>query len=144
MKDVKADLVVSNEMQNLAVVRDFLLKTLDKGEVPSKPARLITLAVDEAVSNIIRHAYVDFSRGTRTIDITVSVRNVCVEITLRDSGRDFDPSGQDAPDLQRHVEERRRHGLGLFLIRKVMDEVEYVFRAGVENVLRMVKYVDGE
>lgn len=141
MREVRADLVVSNETKNLATVRDFVAKTLEEAGAPTQCVRQVVLAVDEAVSNIIRHAYKEFSEGTRTIDITILTHRHCVEILLRDSGKEFDPQKYKDPDIQEQVRKRRKYGLGLFLIRKVMDEVNYVFRSGVENVLRMVKYI---
>jgi len=141
MKEIRADLVVSNETKNLATVREFVIKTLTEAGAPMKCTRQVVLAVDEAVSNIIRHAYKEFSKGTRTIDITILTRGRCVEVILRDSGKEFDPQNYKDPDIREHVRQRKRYGLGLFLIRKVMDEVNYIFRSGVENVLKMVKYI---
>jgi len=144
MREMKAYLVVSNETKNLATVRDFVLNTLKEAGAPDSCARQIVLAVDEAVSNIIRHAYKEFSSGTRTIDITLLTRGRCVEVILRDSGKEFDPATYQDPDIKEHVKQRKKYGLGLFLIRKIMDEVKYLFKSGVENELRMVKYINTE
>ena len=135
------ELVVSNETANLACVREFILKNLRRTGLPESEHGKVVLAVDEAVSNIMRHAYEDFAKGTRTIEIVLSSdkRKIC--LTLKDSGREFDPTAIQAPDIHEHVKLGRRYGLGLFLMRRVMDEVKFVFRSGIENMLTMVKYV---
>jgi serine/threonine-protein kinase RsbW len=146
VKECTVELVVSNATENLATVRKFVLDTLAKAGVCEKISRRIILAVDEAVSNIIRHAYEEFAKGTRTIDIKVCTHpgKKCVEITLRDSGKEFSPDEVETPNMSEHIRLRKKYGLGIFLIRKVMDEVNYMFRAGEENILRMVKYIKDE
>lgn len=143
MKECSVELVVSNATENLARVRSVVMRTLTDAGIPDKTIRRITLAVDEAVSNIIRHAYEEFSKGTRTIDIKLRTYpdKKCVEVTLYDSGKEFDPEKIKAPDINEQVRLRKKYGLGIFLIRRVMDEVNYIFRTGEENILRMVKYI---
>ena len=100
----------------------------------------IVLAVDEAVSNIMRHAYDKFSKGTRTIEILFSADAQKISLVLIDSGKEFDPTAIKDPDIFEHAKLGMRYGLGLFLMRRIMDEVKFVFRAGIENMLTMVKY----
>ena len=137
----KDELVVSNETTNLVCVREFVLTSLRKTKLSGIEHGKIVLAVDEAVSNIMRHAYEDFSKGTRTIIIEFEADDKKVTFRLRDSGREFDPTGVSDPDILEHVKQGRRYGLGLFLMRRIMDEVKFVFRAGIENMLTMVKYI---
>ena len=146
MRDRSVELVVSNATENLAQVRDVVMRTLSEAGVPEKFARRITLAVDEAVSNIIRHAYEEFAMGTRTIDIKLNTyaEKKRVEVILYDSGKEFDPEKVKAPDINEQVRLRKKYGLGIFLIRRVMDEVNYMFRTGEENILRMVKYIEDD
>lgn len=139
--NLKAELVVSNETANLASVRDFIQDNLRKTKLPQSEHRKIILAVDEAVSNIIRHAYDDFTRGTRTIEILFAADETKVSLTLKDSGKEFDPTVVNEPDIQEHVKLGKRYGLGLFLMRRIMDEVKFIFRSGIENMLTMVKYI---
>jgi serine/threonine-protein kinase RsbW len=140
-KQIKDELVVSNETANLACVREFVLTSLRKTRLPDVEHGKVVLAVDEAVSNIMRHAYEDFSRGTRKIMVEFAADEEKVAFCLRDSGKEFDPTCIDSPNILEHVRQGRRFGLGLFLMRRVMDEVKFVFRAGIENMLTMVKYI---
>ncbi|MCX7702558.1 MAG: ATP-binding protein [Planctomycetota bacterium] len=146
MKERKVELVVSNMTENLATVRKFVMDTLADAGVSEKVVRKIILAVDEAVTNIIRHAYEEFSKGTRTIDIKLCTypARKCVEVTLHDSGKEFNPDEVKTPNMDEHIRLRKKYGLGIFLIRKVMDEVNYMFRTGEENILRMVKYLEND
>jgi len=101
----------------------------------------VILAVDEAVSNIMRHAYEDFAKGTRSIEIGFEADEEKIILTLKDSGREFDPTGVRELDINEHVKLGKKYGLGLFLMRRIMDEVKFVFRSGIENMLTMVKYI---
>jgi len=136
-----AELVVSNETANLAQVREFILVNLRKTRIPGNEHGKIILAVDEAISNIIRHAYEDFAKGSRTVEVVIQADSQKVIFMLKDSGKEFDPTVVTDPNILEHVKIGKRYGLGLFLMRRIMDEVKFVFRSGVENMLTMVKYV---
>lgn len=136
-----AELVVPNETSNLASVREFILTNLRKSGLPASEHGKIVLAVDEAVSNIMRHAYDEFSKGTRTIEIVFTADEEKICFILKDSGKEFDPTAVRDPDIMEHAKLGKRYGLGLFLMRRIMDEVKFVFRAGIENMLTMVKYI---
>lgn len=95
----------------------------------------IQLAVDEAMTNIITHGY----RGSPgTIAVACSVGRDRVRIEIRDRGPAFNPLTIQDPDLTADIAERAVGGLGIYLVRKVMDSVSYEYRDG-ENVLRMEK-----
>ncbi len=97
----------------------------------------IELAVDEACSNVIEHAY----DAERTGDIDVSVRTGRdrITVTVSDSGRTFRFDGVPVPDMKQYLSELRVGGLGIYLMRMLMDDVTYRSRPG-RNELRMVKY----
>ena len=136
-----AEMVISNETSNLAFIREFILVNLLRTDLPRQEHGKIVLAVDEAVSNIMRHAYDNFAKGTRTIEIVLNVDEEKIIFMLKDSGKEFDPTIIRDPNILEHVKLGTRYGLGLFLMRRVMDEVKFVFRAGIENMLTMVKYI---
>lgn len=96
----------------------------------------IEMAVDEACSNIIEHAYGGEGKGEIRCTCTVNERKMT--ITLSDWGKTFDLSKVPAPNLSEHLEERQAHGLGLYFIRQWMDEVRFVSKEA-ENTLTMVK-----
>jgi serine/threonine-protein kinase RsbW len=96
------------------------------------------MAVDEACTNIIEHAYGGEGRGD--IECTCQIDSDGLTVRLCDHGRPFDPSSVPEPDINAGLEERREGGLGLFLIRKLMDEVHFEFTPESGNVLTMVKW----
>jgi len=100
----------------------------------------ITLAVDEAVANVMEHAYEGLEPG----DVRVAVRRDedRFVVTVTDKGHQFDPGSIASPDMRQHVKMGNRNGLGIFLIRQIMDEINYsyVHKSG-HNELRMVKYI---
>jgi serine/threonine-protein kinase RsbW len=99
----------------------------------------IQLATDEAASNIIEHAYRGISNGS--FDLTCVFEKNRLTITLLDHGRPFDPSNVTQPDVKADLSDRKIGGLGIYLMRKLMDEVRYeVTFSG--NVLTLVKRKD--
>jgi serine/threonine-protein kinase RsbW len=97
----------------------------------------VQLAVDEACSNIIEHAYGGEDRGV--IECSHRIRDGDLTIVLRDYGQPFDPAAVPEPDVEAGLEERPEGGLGLFFIRKIMDEVIFEFDSVTGNVLTLVK-----
>lgn len=95
------------------------------------------MAVDEACSNIIEHAYEGEGKGN--IRCTCTANDKELVIILRDRGRAFDPSNITKPNLSKDINEREAHGLGLYFIRQWMDDVSFN-TCGTENILTMVKH----
>jgi serine/threonine-protein kinase RsbW len=97
----------------------------------------VETAVDEACTNIIEHAYE--AEGVGDIQCTCQVDSDRLTIILIDHGKSFDPDKIQDPDLTVPLEERQSNGLGLFFIRRFMDEVHFQFIPGKENILTLVK-----
>ena len=131
---------IPNETRELHSVRTFAAEAVHHGHVPKAFENGILLAIDEAVANIITHAYREGRKDLIEITIEVDARRFIV--VIRDSGTRFDPKTVPTPEMNSHVSHGERHGLGIFLMRSVMDEVECLFKEGVRNELRMVKYLD--
>ena len=96
---------------------------------------MVLLAVEEAVTNVIRYAYGD---GEGLIRLTAACRDGNLVFELRDSGQAFDPTQVPEADVTLPAEERTPGGLGLLLVRRIMDEVRYQ-RTDGENRLTLVK-----
>ncbi|HOO63172.1 MAG TPA: ATP-binding protein [Synergistaceae bacterium] len=107
----------------------------DAGLHPRQQQHL-ALSTEEAVMNICSYAY-EIPPGEVTIQIFVSPEQC--RVLFRDKGVPFDPFSLEEPDLQASMEEREIGGLGILLMRRVMDEVHYT-REGDENLLRLVVY----
>ena len=109
-------------------------------EMPSDDAMLfkIRLAVEEVVENVVRYAY---ENGLGWLEINVELgENGVLKIKLRDGGVPFDPLAKEDPDLTLSVEDRPIGGLGIFLCKKLMDDVSYTFEDGC-NILVLQKEV---
>lgn len=134
--------VLAARFENLDRVRDFVGDQAEKYGLEPAAVYAVQLAVDEAFSNIIEHAY----RGESDEKVectTQATRNELI-VTLRDCGRPFNPEIVPVPDLEADLEDREIGGLGLYFIRQLMDEVEFTFVHDTEknkacNLLRMIK-----
>jgi len=139
LSDKTKTFVLPNDLSFLKEVRQFVKETLAETSLVEDVTSRVILAVDEAVSNIIEHAYEE-GRKDR-IEMAITHDDKRVDILIRDFGKTFDPGKIAPPDMQEYIRVRRKGGLGIFLIRKIMDEVEYTFKEGVQNELRLVKYI---
>lgn len=136
---LKDRLVVTNDTKYLIVVREFISRLVQQSRLSRDDENKIILAVDEAVTNIIEHGYDDGVEGS--IEIEVEVDEAQFKVMIRDTGRIFNPESIPTPDLTDHVKLGKKKGLGIFLMRQIMDEVRYRFKDGIKNELTLVKYV---
>lgn len=118
-------------------IRDFVGDIAREGGFDEKDVYNIQLAADEAASNIIEHAYEGVTDGL--LDLSCGMENNAITIILVDYGEPFDPSAIPMPDLKADLSDRKIGGLGIFLMRKLMDEVHYEPREDKSNVLTMIK-----
>lgn len=118
-------------------IREFVGDIARKGGFSNKDVYNIQLATDEAASNIIEHAYEGVSNGV--LDLACNMEKDIIKIILIDYGAPYDPSVVPMPDIKADLSERKIGGLGIFLMRKLMDEVHYEPRADKSNVLTMTK-----
>jgi len=119
-------------------IRVFVGDIARSGGFNDRAVHNIQLATDEAASNIIEHAYEGVSNGL--LEISCGVKNSSITIILVDHGESFDPSEVPVPDLKADLSERKIGGLGIFLMRKLMDEVHYEAEPRKNrNTLTMIK-----
>jgi serine/threonine-protein kinase RsbW len=128
---------VPSSTENLALIRDFVSNIGCQAGFDDKEVARIALAVDEACANVIEHAY--GSDMTREVKIRVVVDEDRVTFEIQDTGRGFDPSQIEARDVEELIRQRKSGGLGLRLIRTIMDDVQYQIVPGQKNELKMVK-----
>jgi len=132
-----SELTVPAEESQLARVRDFVKEFADRGGVPRRTAKVFLLAADEACSNVVRHAYREKGGKMR---ITLSIARGWFEMAVADRGETFDWPREEALDLRDHVRKGKRGGLGLTIIRRLMDEVSYEAN-GDTNTLKLRKRI---
>jgi len=118
-------------------IRDFVGKIAREGGFSDKDVYNIQLATDEAASNMIEHSYENIPDGV--IDLSCGMEGDKLRIVLVDYGEPFDPSAIPMPDLKADLSDRKIGGLGIFLMRKLMDEVHYEPKPDKSNVLTMIK-----
>jgi serine/threonine-protein kinase RsbW len=134
--------VYTARFENLDHIRDFVAGLAEKCGLEPSAVYAVQLAVDEAFSNIIEHAY--GGESDDMIECTGKVNRGELSITLRDCGKSFNPEAVPDPDLMADLEDREIGGLGLYFIRQLMDEISFEFMRDPKtgktcNVLRMVK-----
>lgn len=133
MKDITVDATVDN----LEVVQDFVREELEKQECSMKVMMQIEIAVEEIYVNIVHYAY-NPSVGKATIRCEVTDNPMQVMIQFLDSGKPFDPLAKEDADITLSADERDIGGLGIFMVKQSMDEVNYEYKDG-KNVLTIKK-----
>ena len=133
----KKDLRITNETKNLSLVRQVVGEVLDRTPFGKDDKAKIILAVDEAVANVVEHAY-EGKQGD--IDLVFALDGERLQITIRDNGKKFNPEMIATPDIHEHIKRGLKGGLGMFLMRKIMDEVRYSLDSTYVNELVMVKF----
>ena len=138
-----ADVIDNNELtiealaENLATVTEFVDVRLEQVNCPMKAQMQIDVAVEELFVNIANYAYAP-EIGNATIRMIFSDDPSEVTIVFIDSGVPYDPLKKDDPDITLSVDERAIGGLGIFMVKKSMDDMHYEYKDG-QNILSIVK-----
>ena len=131
------ELIISSSTNNLAEVRNFVeMQGADVG-LDVKEISHISLAVDEACTNIIKHAY--NNSVNEKIKIKIKTNKNKFSVTITDNGHHFDPSLIGEPNIVKSQKQKKGGGLGMFLMKKLMDEVKYNAKKN-GNELILIKY----
>ena len=129
-------LVLHNKIEEIALLPDFIGKTVAASKLNPDCEDSLNLAIEEAVTNVIMYAYPEGTDGIVNLDAAVSEKGVTFTIT--DTGKAFDPTAKAEVDISAGVDERPIGGLGIHLVRKIMDSVRYERIAG-KNILYLTK-----
>ena len=129
--------VFPGEFASLADIANFVVKSAESAGLDDNAVYAVQLAVDEACSNIIEHAYTGEDQGNIEIECVLSEEGL--EIIIQDYGKSFNPDEVLEPKTSGPLEELGSRGAGLFLMRKMMDEVHFDFERGKGNRLWMKK-----
>ena len=131
------ELELKAEVENLPKVLDFVDEELDSADCPMKIKMQIDIAVEEIFVNIANYAYSP-EIGTATVRVEVMGDPPAVDITFIDNGIPYDPLAKSDPDVTLSAEERQIGGLGIFMVKKSMDDVSYQYQDG-HNILTIKK-----
>ena len=130
-------LQVPSNTENLAMIRDFVNGIGTRAGFAVSDIAKLELAVDEACANVIEHAY--GPEVVKEVSVRATLDEESVEIHIVDTGKGFDPANISQKNLDQLVAERKSGGLGMRLMKTLMDEVHYEVIPGQKNELRMIK-----
>ncbi len=131
------ELTIDATIENIATVTAFIDEQLEHRDCPMKTKRQVHIAIDELFGNIAYYAYHP-EKGIVTVCAEVTDNHLAVVITFIDNGTPYDPLAKADPDTTLSVEERDVGGLGIYMVKKTMDDISYEYRNG-QNILRIKK-----
>ena len=136
------ELTLPANIDQLDTVLEFVEGILDTTDCPIDVRMHIQIAVEEIFVNIAHYAYTP-SEGEATIRCSVSHEPPAVTIQFRDHGVPYNPLLREDPDITLTAEQRSIGGLGIFMVKKSMDEVQYQYADG-QNIFTIVKYLESK
>lgn len=133
------ELNISATVENIAAVTAFVDEQLEELDCPMKTQLQVDVAIDELFGNIAHYAY-NPEVGAATVRVEVTENPLAVVITFIDNGVPYDPLDKADPDITLSAEERQIGGLGIYMVKKSMDDVSYEYKNG-QNILRIKKHI---
>jgi sigma-B regulation protein RsbU (phosphoserine phosphatase) len=134
--ETERHLILHNDIQQIPQLAEFIETIADEINLDQGLAMSLNLALEEAVTNVILYAYPKGSDGR--VDVEAIISKDKLKFIISDSGKEFDPTAAPEADVTLGVEDRPIGGLGIYLVRKIMDSVSYE-RTDGKNVLSMIK-----
>lgn len=133
------ELVVEATIENVPKVMEFVDGQLEQLDCPMKAQMQLDVAVEELFSNIARYAY-NPNVGSAALRVEAAENPLAVVITFIDNGIRYNPLAKPDPDITLSAEERPIGGLGIYMVKKTMDDVSYEYKDG-QNILRIKKKI---
>lgn len=133
------ELTIDATIENIAAVTAFVDEQLEQLDCPMKTQIQVDVAIDELFGNIANYAY-NPQIGAATVRVEVTEDPLAVVITFIDNGVPYDPLAKEDPDITLSAEEREIGGLGIYMVKKSMDDISYEYRDG-KNILRIKKNI---
>ena len=133
------EITLAATVKNIETVTEFVNAQLELIDCPIKVQMQIDIAIDELFGNIAHYAY-NTEVGNATVRVEISEAPLAVIITFIDNGVPYDPLGKDDPDITLSAEEREIGGLGIYMVKKSMDEITYEYKDG-QNILKIKKNI---
>lgn len=127
---------LKNDLSEISRLTEFVTGLGTENGLPEKTVYDFNLAIEEIVTNIISYGYDD--KNEHSIVVSADIKEDGITLTVEDDGTPFNPLETPAPDVNKPLEERQIGGLGIFFVRKLMDEVKYE-RHDNKNVLALKK-----
>ncbi|MCI8563878.1 MAG: ATP-binding protein [Lachnospiraceae bacterium] len=133
------ELTVEAVVENIPLATEFVNRQLEAFQCPVKARMQIDIAIDELFGNIALYAYHP-EAGSVTVRVEVTEEPLAVIIAFIDNGKPYDPLANQNPDTALSAEEREIGGLGIYMVKKSMDEVSYHYKDG-QNILTIKKNI---
>ena len=133
------ELTIAAKVENIEAVTNFVNEQLEALDCPMKAQMQIDIAIDELFGNIALYAY-NPEIGQATVRVEVTEDPLAVVITFIDNGVPYDPLAKADPDTTLSAEEREIGGLGIYMVKKCMDEITYDYKDG-QNILKIKKRI---
>ena len=131
------ELKIQSQTEKLIFVREFVSEAARKFGFDDEGVSKIALAVDEACTNVIKHSY-NYAPN-HEIEINILTKKSVFEVVIIHQGKSFDPAAVKPPDMKEYLSHFRRGGLGMHLMRSLMDGVEYKMSKDQKNEVHLVK-----
>lgn len=131
------EMTIAATVENIAAVTDFVNEQLEALDCPMKAQMQIDIAIDELFGNIAHYAY-NPDVGNATVRVEVTEEPLAVIITFIDGGVPYDPLKATDPDITLSADQRQIGGLGIYMVKKSMDEITYEYKDG-KNILSIKK-----
>lgn len=132
------EITVDAKPESIPVVTAMVADLLELNDCPIKIQMQIDIVIDEIIANISSYAYEN--GGQVTVKATIIENPKAAVLTFIDSGIEYNPLEKEDPDTTLSGEERQIGGLGIFIVKKTMDNVEYSYENG-NNILTITKYL---
>lgn len=133
------ELTVEATVESIAVITEFVDEQLAQYDCPMKAQAQIDIAIDELFSNIVHYAYHP-GTGPATVRVEVLQEPLAVVITFIDQGVPYDPLAKEDPDVTLSAQDRQIGGLGIYIVKKNMNEITYEYKDG-KNILKIRKEI---
>ena len=134
-------LTLPNDVNTIPQLNEFLDTFCEEGGVDMETTMSLNLAMEEAVVNVMDYAYPKGTEGS--VNIEARLDDGDITFVIIDSGIPFDPTAKEDADTTLPLDERNIGGLGIFLTRQIMDEIEYE-RNNDRNILTLRKYINNK
>lgn len=131
------EMTVEATPENIPVITAFVDEQLEQYDCPMKAQAQIDIAIDELFGNIVRYAYHP-EIGSATVQVEVVPEPLAVVITFIDQGKPYDPLAKEDPNVTLSAEEREIGGLGIYIVKKSMNDITYEYKDG-RNILKIRK-----
>lgn len=133
------ELTINATVENITQVTAFVDEELEALGCPMKAQMQIDIAIDELFGNIAHYAY-NPKVGPATVRVEIVEDPLSVVVSFIDKGIPYDPLSREDPDVELSLEEREIGGLGIYMVKKSMDEISYEYKDG-QNILRIKKKI---